>query len=79
LSATTDQAITSGRPMAISTDNTFRHIHQYIKPYPFQSLKESIADTDSQILKLQNDWSQANFALIFKKILNDYGVKNNQD
>jgi FkbM family methyltransferase len=75
LSATTDQAITSGRPMAISTDNTFRHIHQYIKPYPFQSLKESIADTDSQILKLQNDWSQANFALRFKKILNDYGVK----
>jgi hypothetical protein len=39
LSATTDQAISSGRPLAISTNETFRHIQRYIKPYPFQSLR----------------------------------------
>ena len=34
LAATTDQCIVSGRPLAVSDNETFRHILQYIKPYP---------------------------------------------
>jgi len=76
LSATTDQAITSGRPLVVSTDNTFRHIHQYIKPYPFQNLKNAIINTPASVLKIQKDWAPINFALKFEKLLADYGVKH---
>ena len=79
LSATTDQAISSGRPLAISNNPTFRHIHPYIKPYPYQSLKESINHSQSQVLKIQNDWHPLNFARQFEKVLNDNQFIVNQD
>lgn len=78
LSATTDQAITSGRPLLISDNPTFRHIHKYIKPYPEWSIKEAIVKTPSIIKQIQKDWSQEAFAATFddmiSKLEND--IKN---
>ena len=34
LAAVTDQAIVSGKPLLVTYDNTFRHIHKYIDYYP---------------------------------------------
>ncbi|OQW92753.1 MAG: hypothetical protein BWK78_00705 [Thiotrichaceae bacterium IS1] len=72
LAATTDQAISSGRPLAISTNETFRHLHAYLKPYPFQSLRESIASSQPQVLRMQKDWNPKNFAIKFESVLEDY-------
>lgn len=69
LSATTDQAIVSGRPLAISTDNTFRHIHTYLTPYPFQSLQESIQHSQEIVLNIQKEWAPVKFAEKFDSIL----------
>lgn len=80
LSATTDQAISSGRPLAISTNETFRHIHQYIKPYPFRSLKESIQYSQPEVLRLQDEWSPKKFVYKFEKVLadlNKYSINSN--
>lgn len=74
LSATTDQAISSGRPLAISTNETFRHIHRYIKPYPFQSLKDAIASSEPQVKQMQTDWHPQNFATKFEEVLEDFGM-----
>ncbi|MDO8873974.1 MAG: hypothetical protein Q7V05_14790 [Methanoregula sp.] len=81
LSATTDQAITSGRPLAVSTNETFRHIHPYITPYPFRTLKESIALSQPGVLQMQKDWTPENFALRFETVLKDFNVsaKNKHD
>jgi hypothetical protein len=79
LSATTDQAISSGRPLAISNNPTFRHIHPYIKPYPYQSLQESINHSQSQVLKIQNDWHPLQFARQFEEVLNDNQAFIDQD
>ncbi len=75
LSATTDQAIASGRPLAISTNPTFRHIHSYIKPYPYFSLKDSIELTAPLVHKIQEDWKPLNFALKFEDVLQKNNVK----
>lgn len=72
LSATTDQAISSGRPLAVSTNETFRHIHTSVKPYPMRSLKDSIALSRSEVLRLQEEWKPQNFALRFEKVLEDF-------
>jgi len=74
LSATTDQAISSGRPLAISTNETFRHIHPYLKPYPFQTLRESIVLSKTQVLQMQKDWSSKNFAARFEEVLQDFNL-----
>jgi SAM-dependent methyltransferase len=74
LSATTDQAISSGRPLAISANETFRHIHRYIKPYPFQSLRDAIASSVPQVQQMQKDWHPQNFAIKFEEVLEDFGV-----
>jgi SAM-dependent methyltransferase len=74
LSATTDQAIVSGRPLAISADMTFRHIHHYLRPYPVQSLRESIATSAEGVKEMQRDWSPRNFVLKFERVLKDFGL-----
>lgn len=75
LSATTDQAIASCRPLAISTNPTFRHIHTYIKPYPYLSLKESIRTTIPLVKKIQENWSSRNFVLQFETVLKQNNVQ----
>lgn len=77
LAATTDQAISSGRPLAVSTNETFRHIHPYVTPYPFQSLKESIASSQPQVLQMQRDWAPKHFASKFEEVLLDFGLLAN--
>lgn len=69
LSATTDQAISSGRPLAVSNNPTFRHIHSYIKAYPYQSLKQSIESSQAQVVKIQQAWHPMKFAERFEQVL----------
>ena len=78
LSATTDQAISSGRPLAISNNPTFRHIHPYIKPYPYQTLKDSIKLSQDKVVKIQKDWHPINFAKKFESILEDNQIFTHQ-
>jgi FkbM family methyltransferase len=77
LSTTTDQAIVSCRPLAISTNPTFRHIHKYIKPYPYLSLKKSIESTIPLVKKMQEDWSPLSFVLKFEAVLKENNVTFN--
>ncbi len=74
LSATTDQAIVSGRPLAVSSNQTFRHIHPYITPYPAQNLRDAIRTSPGQVKKMQEDWSPKKFAARFEQVLGDAGV-----
>ena len=77
LAATTDQCISSGRPLAVSTNETFRHIHQYMKPYPERSLQESITLSGEEVKKMQYDWSPEQFMYKFEQVLGDYGLYEN--
>ena len=69
LAATTDQAIVSGRPLAISKNDTFRHILVYLPPYPEMSLKDSITKSIPWIRQMQKDWSPREFSLKFEEML----------
>jgi hypothetical protein len=69
LSATTDQAITSQRPLAVSNNATFRHITSYLKPYPEKTLQSSIRDSAEIVKKMKDDWSAKSFCLLFEKML----------
>ncbi len=77
LAATTDQAISSGRPLAVSENVTFRHIIEYIIPYPHRTLKESIEVSQSEVLRMQKNWAPANFAKRFEQVLTDFNVFSN--
>lgn len=72
LAATTDQAITSGRPLITSKNNTFRHIQSFIKPFPYQSLKEAIENTPPIIKRIQEEWSAENFRKKIEKVLDNF-------
>jgi recombinational DNA repair protein RecR len=69
LSAVTDQAISSGRPLLVTNDCTFRHIHKYIDCFPNIGIKDAIKNSQIGVLKMKNDWSAANFTNKFEKIL----------
>jgi hypothetical protein len=57
ISSATDQAIMVGRPMLCSPDHAFRHIHQYIPPYPATSFREAIAIGEEKVKQMQNAWN----------------------
>ena len=72
LAATTDQAIASGRPLLISKNNTFRHIQQYIKPFPYQGLRDAIETTPEKVSRIRHDWSPAQFRRRFETVLQKF-------
>jgi FkbM family methyltransferase len=72
LAATTDQAISSGRPLSVSKNNTFRHILKYIKPFPYQTLRDAIENTPRQVEEIQRAWSPENFRKRFEEILDGF-------
>jgi hypothetical protein len=57
LAAVTDQAVASGRPLAISDNTTFRHVHAYLQAYPEQTLTQSIENSQAAVLEMQCAWS----------------------
>jgi hypothetical protein len=71
LSAVTDQAIVSGRGMAITNCNTFRHILPYISYYPKQGYLDLTKTTLPGIKRMQKDWSNENFVLLFNELLKE--------
>jgi len=79
LAATTDQAISSGRPLAVSANDTFRHIHTFLTPYPFRTLKESIACSQHEVMAMQQAWSQSAFARTFETLLDDFPLARRSD
>lgn len=74
LSATTDQAVASGRALLVSSNDTFRHIHRYIPPYPVTSLRAAIAETVPVVWRIQEDWSRPAFTRTFLRMLADKGL-----
>lgn len=74
LSATTDQCVISGQPLIVSSNDTFRHIHPYIAPYPKLSLREAMRTTGPAVRQMQEDWSIDSFQKTFYDMLLDHGV-----
>ncbi|MDJ0447112.1 DUF4214 domain-containing protein [Methylocystis sp. JR02] len=73
LSATTDQAIMSGRPLLTGTNDTFRHIHHYIPPYPVMSLRQAMETSAPLVRRIQDDWSRESFRRTFERMLMTFG------
>ena len=69
LAAVANQAIASERPLLVTNDPTFRHIHKYIGYYPNISIKQAIEQTLDGVLKMKKDWSSDNFLKKFENIL----------
>lgn len=74
LAATTDQAVSSGRPLIVSDNPTFRHVLRYIRPYPQQSLRDAIDTTIPQVMRMQHDWAPERFAERFAEVIDTIGV-----
>ena len=71
LAATTDQAIVAMRPLSVSRNDTFRHITQYVRPYPEWSLRDSIAKSLPGVAQMKADWAPARFAERFEQVLSE--------
>ncbi|MCY1669392.1 hypothetical protein [Rhizobium sp. SL86] len=69
LAATTDQAVASGRPLLVSGNQTFRHIHEYMRPYPGTTLRQAIETSGPIVKTIQKDWSPQSFRSQFLKMV----------
>jgi hypothetical protein len=76
LCATTDQAIVSEKPLLVSKDSTFRHIHKYIDYYPNISIKQAILQTQNGVKQMKQEWSTNKFINKFENILFKYNKIN---
>ncbi len=75
LAATADQAIVSERPLAVSLNDTFRHILTYLKPYPESTLRESIQNSVWSVKQMKQDWAPKMFTKKFEEMLDELNVK----
>ena len=63
-----------GRPLLTLSNDTFRHIHRYIPPYPVLGLREAIETTTPAVRAIQRDWSRQAFSDTFHLMLADFGL-----
>lgn len=68
LAATPDQCIASGAPIAVSGNNTFRHLHEYVRPFPEWTFKDSMLKSQDGIAKMREAWSKEACINKFKQI-----------
>jgi FkbM family methyltransferase len=69
LAAVIDQAIASGRPLLVTKDKTFRHIHQYVPVYPDIGIRDAILHTQRGVLEMRNAWHRQTFLSKFEEFL----------
>lgn len=71
LSAVTDQAVAAGKPVLVTTDKTFRHLHPYLPAYPNINIKDAIEKMNKEKLvdKIIKDWHPQRFIAIFENTL----------
>lgn len=69
LAAVTDQAISAERPILVTNDPTFRHIHSYLDIYPNIGIKEAIEKNQGGVLQMKRDWSSEQFCKKFENII----------
>lgn len=69
LAAVTDQAISSGRPLLVTSDRTFRHIQPYLDIYPTIGIKEAIQRNREGVLKMKEEWSPMRFVSKFERLI----------
>lgn len=79
LAATTDQAITSGRPLITSKNDTFRHIQKFIKPFPYQTLREAIENMQAKVVEIQKEWSPEKFRTRFEEVLVNFQFEKRRE
>lgn len=72
LAAVTDQAVGSGRPVLVTKDKTFRHIHPYVSTYPDISIREAIKQNKEGVGRMQEAWSPQNSRKIIEQLLKNY-------
>ncbi len=70
LAAVTDQAISAKKPLLVSDNSTFRHIHSYLGSYPNQTILDAINNSKEGVLKMYEDWHPRNFGVRFEEALN---------
>ncbi len=73
LSAVIDQAIASGRPLLVTKDKTFRHVHPYVSVYPDIGIRDAILHTQQGVLEMRNAWHRQTFLSKFEKVLQNLG------
>jgi hypothetical protein len=69
LAAVTDQAIMAEKPILVTKDITFRHLHKYIDFYPNINIKTAIEQNKKGVQEMKKDWSEDNFLHKFETIL----------
>ena len=69
LSATTDQAVASGRPLLVGDNPTFRHLHRYQPAYPDWTIRDAIERGAEMVGHIQRDWNRDAFRRRFEAAL----------
>ncbi len=69
LASAADQAISSGRPLLVTGDKTFRHIHPYLPVFPDIDIRAAIATTQPGVEQMREAWSSDAFLARFEAAL----------
>ncbi len=68
IAASPDQAIASRKPIVVNDRPEYRHILQYVQPYPDRGLAEAMEDTAS-VEKMYEAWSPLQFCKVFEEFI----------
>jgi glycosyltransferase involved in cell wall biosynthesis len=71
LSAAIDQAVMSGRPIVVSDNISFRHVHMYQPPHPTMTFKWAMESGTLYTKRMQAEWNYNKFYDTFLEMVFD--------
>lgn len=69
ISSAVDWCVASGRPLAITQSEQFRHLKEYLIPWPHCGLRESLGHTRANVRELKSAWSHERFIADYEGIV----------
>lgn len=70
IAAATDEALLSGSPICVTDNKHFRHLFDFIEPFPKWSLSDCILKSQKGIEMMSNLYNKENYISKFKSIIN---------
>lgn len=71
ISSAIDQAIIAEKPILVTSDPTFRHVHKYIDYFPNIDIKKAISENKQKVIIMKSLWSRENFLQKFIRIFSE--------
>lgn len=69
-----DYAVAARSPIAVNESQMFRHVREYLRPYPYRTLSQSLEQSGEAVQQLRSTWTPEQLVKDYASMLSSIGA-----